>query len=825
MALNPPFVQKAKVPKRTHEIIIIGGGIAGASVAYHLAKFGKTDIALLERHQLTSGTTWHAAGLIMQTRGTHALTEIAKYNVDLYSTLEDETGQATGFKQNGTLGVARTKDRLHESARYASIAKSFGLEAHMISPKEAQEIYPAIDTSIIEGAVYIPKDGQTNPIDTCMSLVAGAKKKGVNISENVEVNDLWRISNGNYQLDTDEGIIECETLVLACGLWSRHLAAKLGARVPLFAAEHFYVVTEPLEDSKSHLPVLRDTDGHVYIKEDAGKFLIGAFEPWGKALPMAKLPIDTSFIELEEDWDHFELPMTKAIQILPSLQKAGIKKFFNGPESFTPDLLFMIGEVQGLKNCFVSTGYNSEGIEYGAGAGRALAEWISAGTPQMDLSFVDVARFHPFQINESYLEDRIPEVLGSHYKMNWPHYQPVSSRGVRKSVLHDRWADLNASFGEGMGWERPMWFANEGASNENVYSYFEPNWYKYTSEECKVAREAAIIIDQSSFGKHLVQGRDACKFLQKLCAGNVDVPLGKLVYTHMLNDKGGIETDITINRQGQNKFLIISSATVQPRDKNWITQHLTEDLNVTYTDVTSAYAVLSIQGPKSREILSKVTTADLSNTAFPFATSQEIDIAYARVLANRLTYIGELGWELHIPTEFTQGVFDLIWEVGQEFGLKPAGYHALEHLRSERAYREYELDLTPVDTLLEAGLSFTIAWDKEGGFNGLEALKSQRASGQLNKRLVMFKLHDPEPLLFHEEPILCNDTIVGYISSGVKSFTLGSSIGMGYVNHSEGVTKSLLQKSNWKIEIAGKQYAATASLQAFFDPKGERLRK
>ena len=820
-----PYVGIPQVPMRTHEIIIIGGGIAGASIAYHLAKLGKTDIALLERNQLTSGTTWHAAGLIMQTRSTHSLTEIAKYNVELYSTLEKETGQATGFKQNGTLGIARTKDRLHESARNASIAKSFGLEAHIISPKEAQEIYPAINSSIIEGAVYIPKDGQTNPIDTCMSLIAGAKKNGVKISENLEVKDLWKVSNGNYQLDTVEGIMECETLVLACGLWSRDLASKLGARIPLFAAEHFYVVTEPLPESKSNLPVLRDTDGHVYIKEDTSKFLIGAFEPWGKALPMTKLPMDTSFIELGEDWDHFELPMSKAIQILPCLQKAGIAKFFNGPESFTPDLLFMIGEIQGLKNCFVSTGYNSEGIEYGPGAGRALAEWIYSGSPQMDLSFVDVARFHPFQINEAYLEHRIPEVLGSHYKLNWPHYQPLSSRGVRKSVLHDRWANLNASFGVGMGWERPMWFAHEGESSENVYSYFEPNWYKYTSEECKAARESAIMIDQSSFGKHLVQGRDACKFLQKLCAGNVDVPIGKLVYTHMLNDNGGIETDITINRQDKNEFLIISSATAHPRDKNWITQHISEDLHVTYTDITSAFAVLSIQGPKSRDILSKVTKADLSNATFPFATSQEIDIAYARVIANRLTYIGELGWELHIPTEFTQGVFDLIWEAGKEFGLKPAGYHALEHLRSERAYREYELDLTPMDTLLEAGLSYTISWDKEGGFNGLEALKLQRAKGPLKKRLVMFKLRDPEPLLFHEEPILCNDKIVGYISSGVRSFTLGRSIGMGYVNHSEGVTKFLIQKSKWKIEIAGKQYSADASLQAFFDPKGERLRK
>ncbi len=818
-------VRPRETPVRTHEILVIGGGIAGSSLAYHLTKLGKKDVVVLERHTLTAGTTWHAAGLIMQTRGTHALTELAKYNAELYSALEAETGQATGFKQNGTLGVARTKERLYETARNASVAKSFGLEAHMISPQEAKQLYPAIDASIIEGAVYIPNDGQTNPIDTCMSLAAGAKQRGARILENTEVTDLWRVPGGAYQVRTNHGVIEAEVLVLACGLWTRDLAAKLGARVPLYAAEHFYVVTEPMDIVRPTLPVLRDTDGHVYIKEDAGKLLVGAFEPWGKALPMDKLPRDSAFIELWEDWDHFELPMTKAMEIIPALQNAGIAKFFNGPESFTPDLLFMIGEVPGMKNLFVSAGYNSEGIEFGAGAGRALAEWIVAGAPQMDVSFIDVARYHPFHINKKYLHDRIPEVLGLHYKMHWPGQQPDTSRGVRKSAIHDRLARLGASFGEGMGWERPMWFAGAGESTENVYSYSEPNWFKYTAEESRAARTDAVLFDQSSFGKHLVQGRDACKFLQRLCAGNVDVPVGKLVYTHMLNDKGGIETDITVNRLSQTEFLIISSATVHPRDKAWITRHITDDWNVTLTDVTSAYAVLSLQGPKSRDILAKVTDVDLSNEAFPFATSQEIDLGYARVIANRLTYIGELGWELHVPTEMAQHVFDTLWEAGQEHGLKPAGYHALEHLRSERAYREYELDLTPVDTLLEAGLSFTIDWNKEGGFIGKEAIAAQKASMPLRKRLLSFKLRDSGPVLFREELVRRDGEIVGYIASGVKSFTLGTSIGLGYVNHPDGVTKEFIEKGRWQIEIAGELYEADASLQAFFDPSGERLRR
>ncbi|MGY2933057.1 glycine cleavage system aminomethyltransferase T/glycine/D-amino acid oxidase-like deaminating enzyme [Bradyrhizobium sp. GM6.1] len=824
MASSMPH-RPREAPAHAHQVVIIGGGIAGASLAYHLTKLGKTDVLILERHALTSGTTWHAAGLIMQTRGTHALTELAKYNAELYVALEAETGQATGFKQNGTLGVARTKDRLYETARNASVAKSFGLEAHMISPSEAKKLYPEINEALIEGAVFIPHDGQTNPIDTCMSLAAGAKQKGAKIFDNTEVTDLWRTPGRAYQVRTNRGVVEAEVLVLACGLWTRDLAAKLGARVPLFAAEHFYVVTEPVDFAKPTLPVLRDTDGHVYIKEDAGKLLIGAFEPWGKALPMENLPKASAFIELWEDWDHFELPMTKAIEIIPALEHSGILKFFNGPESFTPDLHFMIGEVPGMKNLFISAGYNSEGIEFGAGAGRALAEWIVSGAAQMDTTFIDVARFHSFQINKSYLQDRVPEVLGLHYKMHWPGYQPTTSRGVRKSPLHDRLARLGASFGEGMGWERPMWFADGETSTENVYSYEKPSWFKSTEQECRAARSTAVLFDQSSFGKHLIQGRDACKFLQRLCAGNIDVPIGKLVYTHMLNEAGGIETDITVNRLSDQQFLLISSGTVHPRDKAWISRHIADDCNVTLTDVTSAYAVLSLQGPRSRDILGKVSSANLTNEAFPFATSQEIDLGYARVIANRLTYIGELGWELHIPTEMAQHVFDVLWAAGKPFDLKPAGYHALEHLRSERAYREYELDLTPVDTLLEAGLGFTMDWNKPGGFVGKEATAAQKASTPLKKRLVAFKLRDPKPVLFREELIRRNGDIVGYISSGVKSFTLGSSIGLGYVKHSDGVTKELIENSHWQVEIAGELFDADASLQAFFDPHGERLRR
>jgi 4-methylaminobutanoate oxidase (formaldehyde-forming) len=584
-----------------------------------------------------------------------------------------------------------------------------------------------------------------------------------------------------------------------------------------------YVVTEPLDFVEPTLPVLRDPDGHVYIKEDAGRLLVGAFEPEGKPLPMDKLPADPQFVELPEDWDHYALPMTKAMEMLPALETAGISKFMNGPESFTPDLLFALGEAPGRRNCFISAGYNSEGIEFGAGAGRALAEWIVEGEPTMDLSHVDIARFHPFQVNKAYLRERAGESLGLHYKMHWPHKQREASRPARQSVLHDRWAARTACFGEAMGWERPLWFAPEGVEPVCTYSYRWPGWFDHTAEECRAARAGVIVLDQSSFGKHLIQGPDACRELQRLCAGNVDVPTGKLVYTHMLNRRGGIECDLTVNRLDEDRYLIISSATTQPRDRVWVERNLDPDARVNLTDVTSAYAVLSVQGPKSRALLSRLTDSDLSNEAFPFATSREIEIGCARLIANRLTYVGELGWELHVPTEFAQSVCDRLLEEGEGLGLKPAGYHALEHLRSERAYREYELDLTPEDTPLEAGLGFTVRLDKPGGFTGQEVLLRQKEAGTLAKRLVMFKLKDPEPVLFGEEVIWMDGRIAGYVSSGAYGFSLGASVGMGYIRHPDGVTKELVESATWEIEIACERNPAEASLRAFYDPAGNRV--
>ena len=806
------------------QTLIVGGGIAGASVAYHLAKLGRRDIALIERHLLTSGTTWHAAGLIMQLRSSHALTELARYNVELYASLEAETGLATGFKQNGTLGVARTKDRLFETRRLAAIAASAGIEAHMISPREARDIYPAIDASILAGAIFVPGDGQTNPVDTTMSLIAGARQNGVQVYENTPAVHLELLPDGHYLVRTPAGDIDCETLVLACGLWTRDLALTLGLRIPLYACEHFYVVTEALDFVQPKLPVLRDTDGHCYIKEDAGKLLVGAFEPQGKPIAMADLPVDTPFIELAEDWDHFALPFGKAMELLPGLEQAGIAHFFNGPESFTPDLLFALGEAPGLPNCFVSAGYNSEGIEFNAGAGRALAEWIVQGEPSMDLAEVDIARFHPFQINRRYLHERTGEVLGQHYKMHWPHLQPESARPVRKSALHENWVARNASFGEGLGWERPMWFAQPGQATVNQYSHTRPNWFENTARECREARTGVVVFDQSSFGKHLLQGRDACPFLQRLCAGNIDVPVGKLLYTHMLNHHAGIEVDITVNRLAGDRFLLLTSATSQPRDWHWIEKHVAPGDCLSLVDVTSAWGVLSVQGPRARDLLAEVCAADLGNDAFPFATSRHIDIGFAPVIANRLTYIGELGFELIVPVEYAQGVCATLMQAGEAHGLVPAGYHALEHLRLERGYREFGLDITPADTPLEAGLSYCVDFDKPVEFLGRDALLRQRESGTRTKRLVLFKLDHPEPVLHGEEPIWLDGKVAGYLSSAAYGFSLGASVGMGYVHHPGGVNQSLLDHARFTIDVAGEQCAASASLRGFYDPTGARLR-
>ncbi|MFP6756440.1 MAG: FAD-dependent oxidoreductase, partial [Alphaproteobacteria bacterium] len=698
------------------QVVIVGGGIIGCSIAYHLAKLGWKDVVLLERGELTCGTTWHAAGLVTQLRATHTMTELCRYGPLLFASLKDETGQDTGFKQNGSLQVARTPERLTEIARMISLGKIFGVEASMVDPAEAKSLYLLLDENKVLGGGFIPGDGQTNPVDTTMALAKGARLGGVRIIERVSVTGFKITDGAVTAVETDLGSITCETVANCAGIWARDVGDMAGVNVPLYAAEHMYVTTEADPAIPPDLPVLRDTDGYVYVKEDAGKLLVGAFEPNAKPLPLDALPEKFEFSELQEDWNQFELPMARAMEMIPMLQKVGIRHFMNGPESFTPDNRFIVGEAPELKNFFVGAGFNSQGILSSAGVGRALAEWIVEGQATMDLSEIDIARFQRFQVNRRYLHDRTRESLGLLYAMHWPHRQVETARPVRETPLHSRLVQHNACFGEAAGWERANWYAPKGAKTEYQYSYGRQNWFDFVGDEHKAVREDVGMFDLSSFGKAVIQGHKAESHLQRICAADVAVPVGKVVYTQVLNQRGGIEADLTVTRLAADKYLVVTSAVSQARDFSWIRRQIHDDTLVTMEDVTSAYGVLSVMGPNSRPLLSRLSDADFSNDSFPFGTCQEIEIGYAKAYALRITYVGELGWELYLPTEFTGPVFDLLITEGAELGLRLAGYHALDSLRSEKGYRHWGHDISPADTPLEAGLGFAVSFKKNSDF-------------------------------------------------------------------------------------------------------------
>ncbi|MDH5747700.1 MAG: FAD-dependent oxidoreductase, partial [Rhodospirillales bacterium] len=622
---------------------------------------------------------------------------------------------------------------------------------------------------------------------------------------------------------TEQGEIAAETVVNCAGMWAREVGRMCGVNVPLHAAEHFYIVTEPMDGATPGLPVLRDYEGHAYYKEDAGKLLLGAFEPIAKPWGMDGIPDDFEFGQLPDDFDHFEPILEKALHRVPALRDAGIQLFFNGPESFTPDDRYLLGEAPELKNFFVAAGFNSIGIQSGGGAGRVLAGWIKDGRPPEDLWDVDIRRMLPFQGNRSYLHDRTVEGLGLLYAMHWPFHQVKSARPARLSPLHDRLKDKGACFGELVGWERANWFAPAGVKAEYEYTYKRQNWFEYSAAEHKAVREGVGIFDQTSFAKYLLQGRDAEKILNRVSANDIAVAPGRIVYTQWLNEDGGIEADLTVTRLAEERFLIVTSGTSQNKDFNWLQRHIPNDAHAALTDVTSGYGVLGVMGPRARALLQGLTPDDLSNTAFPFATSREIDLGYARVRASRITYVGELGWELYIPSEFLVPVYDVLIAGGEEFGLKHAGYHALNSLRIEKAYRHWGHDITDKDTVLEAGLGFAVAWDKPGGFIGREAMAAQKKTG-LKRRLVQFALQDPEPLLYHNEPIWRDGAIAGYITSAMYGHTLGRAIGLGYIANEDGVDAAYVNSGSYEIEIACERFPAEASLRPMYDPKSERVK-
>ena len=805
------------------QVVIIGGGIVGCSVAYHLTKLGWKDVVLLERKALACGTTWHAAGLVGQLRASHNLTRLAQYTCDLFGTLEQETGQATGFKQNGSLSLATNNGRFEELKRGASMARCFGLEVEVITPADARSIWPLLNIDDLVGAVFLPKDGQLNPMDVAQAIARGAKMGGASIYEHTKVTAIHREGGRVTGVATDQGDIVAEYVVNCGGMWGREIGNMCGVNVPLHAAEHFYIVTEPIKALTPDLAVLRDPDGYTYYKEDAGKLLVGAFEPTAKPWGMDGIPEDFEFDQLPEDWDHFEPILNNALHRIPMLKDAGIQLFFCGPESFTPDNRYILGEAPELKNFFVAAGFNSIGIQSSGGVGMVLAEWIVKGRPPMDLWDVDIRRWAPFQGNRRYLRDRTIEGLGLLYAMHWPFRQVETARPIRTTPLHDRLAARGACFGELAGWERANWFAPPGVEPKYEYSYGRQNWFEYSGAEHRAIRETVGILDQTSFAKFLLQGRDAEKILSRVCANNVAVPPGKIVYTQWLNERGGIEADLTVTRLTEDSYLVVTAAGTQVRDFVWLQRHIPDGAHAVLTDVTSGHAVLGVMGPRARDLLTRVTDADLSNDAFPFATSQEIDLAYAKVRASRISYVGELGWELYIPTEFSLGVYDAIVAAGDALGLKHVGMHAMNSLRMEKGYRHWGDDITEEDTPLEAGLGFAVAFDKDADFIGRDALLRQKETG-LKRRLVQFSLEDPEPLLYHDEPIWRDGKIVGRITSGMFGYTIGCAIGMGHVEHEDGVNANFVNAGSYEIEVACERIPARASLRPFYDPKSERVR-
>ncbi len=802
--------------------MVIGGGIAGCSVAYHLTKLGWRDVLLLERRDISCGTTWHAAGLVGQLRATQNLTRLAKYGGDLYGRLEAETGQATGFRRPGSLSLARNAERMHELKRLASMARCFDVDVDVVTPAEAGRRWPLLRTDDLVGALWLPRDGRTNPIDTTLALAKGARLGGATVLENVAVTGI-RVEGGRVAgVRTTAGDVACEVVVNCAGMWARNVGLMAGVTVPLHASEHFYIVTEPMAGVTPDLPVLRDPDGYIYVREEVGGLLMGGFEPVAKPWGMEGIPGDFAFSLLPEDWEHFQVLMEQALIRIPALETAPVRRHVNGPESFTPDGRYLLGEAPECRNFFVAAGFNSIGIASGAGAGRAVAEWIVGGEPPMDLWDVDIRRVAPFQGNPAYLRDRTVEMVGALYAIHWPYQQPVTARGVRKSALHDRLAARGACFGAVLGWERANWYATPGMEAAYGYSYGRQNWFPCAAAEHRAVREAVGLFDQSSFCKLRLDGPDSLPVLQRLCANEVDVPPGRLVYTQMLNARGGIEADLTVTRLADDAFLIVTSAAASTHNAHWIRRHLGAARAV-LTDVTSGEAVLGVMGPLSRALLARLTDADLSSAAFPFLSSREIWLASAPVRAARVTYVGELGWELYVPTEFAGGVYDAVVAAGEDVGLRHAGYHAMDSLRIEKAYRSWGHDLGCEDSPLEAGLGFAVRFDKRASFVGRDALLAQREK-PLARRLVVFVLDDSEPLLYHDEPIWRDGALVGRIASGAYGHTLGRSVGLGWVADPDGVTESFVTTGRWEIEIACERRRARAQLAPPYDPKSLRVR-
>ncbi|MET1025533.1 MAG: FAD-dependent oxidoreductase [Dongiaceae bacterium] len=808
--------------------VIIGGGIIGCSTAYHLAKLGWKDTIILERHKLTSGSTWHAAGLVGQLRTSANITQLLKYSVELYNKLEQETGLATGWKMNGGLRLACNQERLTEIKRQATTAHSFGLEMEILTAQEAQKLWPVMDIADVVGAAFLPTDGQANPADIAQSLAKGARQHGVKIHEETAVTGILIEKGRAVGVVTDKGTIRCEVVVNCGGQWAREIGQLAGVSVPLTSVQHQYIVTEPMAGVPKNLPTLRDPDRLIYFKEEVGGLVMGGYEhnpiPWKPNGDRSGLPQNFAFQLLDNDWDHFEPLMEQAMARVPDLQQAGIKQMINGPESFTPDGNFILGEAPELKNFYIGAGFNAFGIASGGGAGRALAEWIAAGEQQMDLWPVDIRRFGTVHRDKNWVLTRTLEAYAHHYSMAWPHEELVSGRPVRTSPLYQRLKDQGAVFGWKLGWERPNWFAPKGVAPKDEYTYERQNWFDHVGAEHKAARERVVLIDQTSFAKFLLVGKDAEAALSWIAANDVARKPGSIIYTQMLNQRGGIECDLTVTRLADDAYYIVTGTGYATHDFNWVSRHIPEGMDARLIDITAANGVLSLMGPRSRDVLQAVTLADISNTAFPFGTAQEIMIAGAPVRALRVTYVGELGWELHVPTDALAAVYDALMQAGAPHGIANAGYRAIESLRLEKFYRAWSSDISPDHSPLEAGLAWAVKLKKNIPFLGREAL-TNLAARKLPKILACFTIDDPAIVLLGRETIFRNGKQVGWLASGGFGYTLNTNIGIGYVrNLQDGVTQEEVLSGSYELEIACKRYPTKVSLQPLYDPKNERVK-
>ena len=808
------------------QIVIIGGGVIGTSVAYHLSKLGRTDVVLLEQGQLSCGTTWHAAGLVGQLRASESGTRLVQYSTRLYSDLEAETGLTTGYRQCGGVTVARTPDRMTQLRRTAASAAAYDLDCELLSPDQAFERWPAMRTDDLVGAIWLPADGRANPTDLTMALAKGARQRGVRIVEHVRVLDVLCADGRVIGVRTDAGDVEAEIVVNCAGQWAKAVGAMAGVNVPLYSAEHFYVVTETISGVHPNLPILRDPDGYTYFKEEVGGLVIGGFEPEAKPwVAPDQIPYPFEFQLLEEDWEHFEVLMQSALLRIPALEHTGLKKLYNGPESFTPDNQFILGEAPECANFFVGAGFNSVGIASAGGAGRALAEWIVNGAPTTDLTGVDIRRFARFNGNNRWLRDRVAEILGVHYEIPWPNRELTTARPFRRSPVHHLLVAANANFGSRMGWERANFFAPPGADPAIEYTWGKPTWLAWSSAEQVNTRTAVTVFDQTSFSKYLVVGPDAERALQWLCTNDVAVPVGRSVYTGMLNARGTYESDLTVTRTGQQEFLVVSSAASTERDKDHIRANMPDGARAELVDVTSSKAVFAVMGPRSRELLQSLSDADLSDDGFPFGTSRLIPLGYATVRATRITYVGELGWEIYVPTEFAVGVYDDLITAGERFDVARGGYYAIESLRLEKGYRAFGRELTPNDTPVEAGLMFACKLKSEHDFLGRTAVERAAAEGP-RRRLVSFGVVSPEPMLWGGELIRRDGDVAGQVTSAAWGATVGSCVGLAYLRSPDGsvVDRAWLSAGDFTVDVGGEVYPVTVTLGALYDPANSRIR-